>query len=83
MRLRESWQSSLSYPIQLIPEPRCLNNIRTSIEKGRYKEALDVYTDLSLVFWNAIFYNEPNSQIASDAQTLKVCDRGLSGRQHT
>jgi hypothetical protein len=33
---------------------------------------MGAYTDLSLVFWNAIFYNEPDSQIALDAVTLKV-----------
>ncbi|RDB21230.1 Chromatin structure-remodeling complex subunit rsc1 [Hypsizygus marmoreus] len=57
---------------EVIPEPRCLNNIRLGVEKGRYKEALDVYTDLSLVFWNALFYNEPTSQIALDAKALKT-----------
>jgi len=31
----------------------------------RYREASDVYTDLSLVFWNALFYNEPDSEIGS------------------
>lgn len=49
-----------------------MNNIRAGVEKGRYKDALDVYTDLSLVFWNALFYNEPLSVIALDAGTLKV-----------
>ena len=57
---------------QVIPEPRCLINIQAGVEKGRYKEASDVYTDLSLVFWNALFYNEPDSQIAMDAGSLKV-----------
>ena len=57
---------------EVIPEPRCLNNIRSSLEKNRYKDALDVYTDLSLVFWNAMYYNEPDSQISHDAGTLKV-----------
>ncbi|PPQ87841.1 hypothetical protein CVT25_009493 [Psilocybe cyanescens] len=56
---------------EVIPEPRCLKNIQTGIAKGRYKEATDVYTDLSLVFWNALFYNEADSQIALDAKTLK------------
>ncbi|KAF7971438.1 hypothetical protein HWV62_21208 [Athelia sp. TMB] len=56
---------------EVIPEPRCLNDIRASVEKGRYKDALSAYTDLSLVFWNAMFYNEPDSQIAMDASTLK------------
>lgn len=59
-------------PAQVIPEPRCLNGIRANIDKNRYKDPLDAYTDLSLVFWNALFYNEPGSQIASDAQTLQV-----------
>jgi chromatin structure-remodeling complex subunit RSC1/2 len=49
-----------------------LKNIQASVEKGRYREASDVYTDLSLVFWNALFYNEPDSQIAMDAGSLKV-----------
>ncbi|KAJ7474258.1 hypothetical protein FB451DRAFT_1398245 [Mycena latifolia] len=56
---------------EVIPEPRCLDNIHTMLEKNRYKDPLDAYTDLSLVFLNALFYNEPDSQIALDAQTLK------------
>ncbi|KAG6854196.1 hypothetical protein C0991_009509 [Blastosporella zonata] len=57
---------------EIIPEPRCLNTIKTGVEKGRYKDATDVYTDLSLVFWNALFYNEPTSQIGIDAKHLKT-----------
>ncbi|KAF4584606.1 hypothetical protein EYR38_001835 [Pleurotus pulmonarius] len=57
---------------EIIPEPRCLNHIRSGVEKNRYKDALDVYTDLSLVFWNALFYNEPDSIISKDAATLKA-----------
>jgi len=49
-----------------------LKNIQAGVEKGRYKDATDVYSDLSLVFWNALFYNEPKSQIAIDADMLKV-----------
>ncbi|KAL0945642.1 hypothetical protein HGRIS_014795 [Hohenbuehelia grisea] len=56
---------------EVIPEPRCLNNIRAGVTKGRYKDPLDVYTDLCLVFWNALYYNEAESQIAVDAETLK------------
>ncbi|KAJ6613954.1 hypothetical protein B0H10DRAFT_2046825 [Mycena sp. CBHHK59/15] len=56
---------------EVIPEPRCLNKIEKDLEKNRYKDPLDAYTDLSLVFLNALFYNEPDSQIATDAQTLK------------
>ncbi|PBK64110.1 hypothetical protein ARMSODRAFT_962240 [Armillaria solidipes] len=56
---------------EIIPDPRCINNIRTTLEKNRYRAALDAYTDLSLVFWNALYYNEAGSQIALDAETLK------------
>ncbi|KAH7884088.1 hypothetical protein F5I97DRAFT_1813837 [Phlebopus sp. FC_14] len=56
---------------EVIPEPRCINGVRSSVEKNRYKDPLNAYTDLSLVFWNALFYNEPGSQIASDAEILK------------
>ncbi|KAL4064792.1 hypothetical protein V8B97DRAFT_1987062 [Scleroderma yunnanense] len=56
---------------EVIPEPRCINGIRANVEKNRYKDPLNAYTDLSLVFWNALFYNEPGSQIATDAETLK------------
>ncbi|KAG2134592.1 uncharacterized protein EDB93DRAFT_842565 [Suillus bovinus] len=57
---------------EVIPEPRCINAIKSSVERNRYKDASNAYTDLSLVFWNALFYNEPDSQIATDAQTLKT-----------
>ncbi|KIM39044.1 hypothetical protein M413DRAFT_447403 [Hebeloma cylindrosporum] len=57
---------------EVIPEPRCLKNIQSGVAKGRYKESRDVYTDLSLVFWNALFYNESGSQIATDAAILKT-----------
>ncbi|TEB29250.1 hypothetical protein FA13DRAFT_1734922 [Coprinellus micaceus] len=64
---REDWP----HYYEVIPEPRCLNNIKAGVEKGRYKDVMDVYTDLALVFWNAIYYNEPGSQISNDATTLK------------
>ncbi|EIW86165.1 hypothetical protein CONPUDRAFT_140847 [Coniophora puteana RWD-64-598 SS2] len=56
---------------EVIPEPRCIKGVQASVEKNRYKDASAAYTDLSLVFWNAMFYNEEGSQIASDAETLK------------
>ncbi|KAF9261985.1 hypothetical protein L218DRAFT_869069 [Marasmius fiardii PR-910] len=56
---------------EIIPEPRCIINIKSFLEKGRYKDPLDVYTDLALVFWNALFYNEEGSQITRDAEALK------------
>ncbi|CAK5268793.1 unnamed protein product [Mycena citricolor] len=65
---REDWAEYY----EVIPEPRCLRDIAASLEKNRYKDALTVYTDLSLVFLNALFYNEPDSQIAADAQKLKA-----------
>ena len=55
-----------------------MKNIQAGVEKGRYREASDVYTDLSLVFWNALFYNEPDSQIAMDAGSLKVSSISVS-----
>ncbi len=33
---------------------------------------MDVYTDINLVFKNALYYNEVGSQIAKDATTLQV-----------
>ncbi|TFK38725.1 RSC complex protein [Crucibulum laeve] len=57
---------------EIIPEPRCLDLIKSGVAKGRYKDATDVFTDLSLVFWNALYYNEPGSGIAMDAETLKT-----------
>ena len=47
-----------------------------SLQAGSYKEPLEVYEDLSLVFLNALYYNEPTSQIYKDAEALKVC-RGV------
>lgn len=64
-----------SFSPKIIPEPRCLNHIQAGVAKGRYKETTDVFTDISLVFWNALFYNEVGSQIALDAESLKV--RGM------
>ncbi|TDL22417.1 hypothetical protein BD410DRAFT_821293 [Rickenella mellea] len=56
---------------EVIPEPRCLNKIKEMLQKNKYKDALVVFSDLSLVFLNALFYNEDGSQIAKDAATLK------------
>ncbi|KAJ3728533.1 hypothetical protein C8R42DRAFT_266607 [Lentinula raphanica] len=55
----------------LIPNPRALHPIRDSLAENKYKDAEEVYTDLSLVFWNAIFYNERDSQISKDAAIMK------------
>ncbi|KAI0271698.1 hypothetical protein BC834DRAFT_860890 [Gloeopeniophorella convolvens] len=56
---------------EVIPEPRCLNGISRSLQAGSYKDALQVHEDLNLVFLNALYYNEPTSQIYKDAGTLK------------
>ncbi|PPQ63542.1 hypothetical protein CVT24_004772 [Panaeolus cyanescens] len=65
---REEWPQYY----EVIPEPRCIKTIQSNLEKGKYKNASEVWTDLSLVFWNALFYNEPKSQISLDAEHLKT-----------
>ncbi|KAG8964950.1 hypothetical protein FRC03_001174 [Tulasnella sp. 419] len=57
---------------KVIPEPRCLNGIKSKLEKGGYKHPMEVHDDLSLVFNNALHYNEDGSTIAKDARTLKA-----------
>ncbi|CDO70952.1 hypothetical protein BN946_scf184829.g61 [Trametes cinnabarina] len=39
--------------------------------ENKYKDPLQAYEDLNLVFLNALYYNEPGSQISKDATTLK------------
>ncbi|TFL01460.1 hypothetical protein BDV98DRAFT_530258 [Pterulicium gracile] len=56
---------------QTIPEPRCLDGIHSSLQKKEYKTPAEAYDDISLIFWNALFYNEPESLVVKDAQTLK------------
>ena len=58
---------------QVIPEPRCLSGIKNGVEKGDYKNAQQVFSDLNLVFSNALWFNEEQSQVAKDATALKVC----------
>lgn len=57
---------------QIIPEPRAINQIKSNLEKDRYKDPQAAYNDLALVFWNAIYYNEEDSPIFMDAEDLKV-----------
>ncbi|KLO08183.1 hypothetical protein SCHPADRAFT_1001127 [Schizopora paradoxa] len=64
---RESWPEYY----EVIPEPRCLNLIQAKVTKNGYKNVMDVYTDLNLVFKNAMYYNEVGSQISKDAETLQ------------
>ncbi|KIY45249.1 hypothetical protein FISHEDRAFT_49602 [Fistulina hepatica ATCC 64428] len=56
---------------ELIPAPRCLDDISANVVNNKYDDPLDVFTDIHLVFWNAMWYNEPESQIAKDAKELK------------
>ncbi|KAF7321581.1 RING-type domain-containing protein [Mycena kentingensis (nom. inval.)] len=49
-----------------------LDQIRQVLEKNKYKQPVDAYNDVSLVFWNAIYYNEESSQITRDATILKA-----------
>ncbi|KAM5534374.1 hypothetical protein V8D89_011967 [Ganoderma adspersum] len=56
---------------QVIPQPRCINGIKANLAQNKYKNPLDVFDDLNLVFLNALHYNEDASQIAKDASTLK------------
>ena len=42
------------------------------LKANRFKDAQAVYDDLNLIFLNALHYNIEDSQIAKDANTLKV-----------
>ncbi|KZT09072.1 uncharacterized protein LAESUDRAFT_723382 [Laetiporus sulphureus 93-53] len=64
---RDSWPEYY----EVIPEPRCISGVAADLEKDKYKDPLDVYNHLSLVFYNALYYNEESSQIAKDAAMLK------------
>ncbi|KAH9920304.1 uncharacterized protein B0H18DRAFT_1024740 [Fomitopsis serialis] len=57
---------------EIIPQPRCIKGIQNNLAKNKYRDPLDVFTDLDLVFMNALYYNEDGSQIAKDAKTLKA-----------
>ncbi|KAI0294782.1 hypothetical protein BC826DRAFT_909647 [Russula brevipes] len=64
---KETWANYY----QVIPQPRSLNGVLQKLQDGSYKGPLEAYEDLSLVFWNALYYNESSSQIYRDAGTLK------------
>ncbi|KAI0761651.1 hypothetical protein BD413DRAFT_588501 [Trametes elegans] len=64
---RESWPEYY----EVIPQPRCINGVKANLAQNKYKNALDAFQDLNLVFLNALYYNEPGSQISKDAATLK------------
>ena len=74
---------------KVIPQPRCIHGVQATLAQNKYKNALDAFEDLNLVFLNALHYNEDGSQIAKDAATLRVstfshlppsfCDSVLEG----
>ncbi|KAG9122092.1 hypothetical protein FRC07_001670 [Ceratobasidium sp. 392] len=64
-------KSTWSDYYKVIPEPRALNNIKDKLEKGKYKTAADLHSDIELVFANAIHFNEEHSGISNDARTLQ------------
>ncbi|THG96542.1 hypothetical protein EW026_g5306 [Hermanssonia centrifuga] len=65
---RDSWPEYY----EIIPAPRSINIVKESLAKNKYQDPLQLYEDLSLVFLNALFYNEDGSQISKDADSLKT-----------
>jgi hypothetical protein len=57
---------------KVIPKPRCISGIQQTLEKDEYDNCLAAFDDLHLVFLNALYYNEDDSQIAVDADKLRV-----------
>ncbi|EJT98987.1 hypothetical protein DACRYDRAFT_110317 [Dacryopinax primogenitus] len=59
---------------RVIPEPRSLSGIKASdsLDKGRYNSTDEVWSDLKLVFLNAMHYNEEGSSIWRNAKTLET-----------
>ena len=57
---------------QVIQDPKCLNGVLADLRANRFKDVQAVYDDLNLIFLNALHYNREDSQIAKDANTLKV-----------
>ena len=49
-----------------------MNGVKEQLSKNAYRDPLQAYEDMNLVFLNAMFYNEEMSQISRDAGTLKV-----------
>ncbi|KAL7285867.1 hypothetical protein ACG7TL_000978 [Trametes sanguinea] len=56
---------------EVITQPRCINGVKANLAQNKYRDPLNAYEDLNLVFLNALYYNEPGSQISKDATTLK------------
>ena len=58
-----------------------MNGVLTDLKANRFKDAQAVYDDLNLIFLNALHYNREDSQIAKDANTLKVRPNQLTRRR--
>jgi chromatin structure-remodeling complex subunit RSC1/2 len=65
-------QDSFPDYYDVIPNPRCINGVKDGLEKGSYKDCLDVHEDLDTIFLNAQHYNEEGSSIYADAEKLRV-----------
>jgi len=56
----------------IITEPRSLNGIQEKLTRNRYRVTLEAFDDMSLVFKNAMYFNEESSQLSLDAAVLLV-----------
>jgi len=56
----------------IITEPRSLNGIQEKLSRNRYRVTLEAFDDMSLVFKNAMYFNEESSQLSQDAALLLV-----------
>ena len=56
----------------IITEPRSLNGIQEKLSRNRYRVTLEAFDDMSLVFKNAMYFNEDSSQLSQDAAILLV-----------
>ena len=56
----------------IITEPRSLNGIQEKLSRNRYRVTLEAFDDMSLVFKNAMYFNEESSQLSQDAVVLLV-----------
>lgn len=56
----------------MIPDPKCFNGIRKDLASNAFKDTQHAYDDIKLIFLNALHYNQEDSQIAKDANTLMV-----------
>lgn len=50
----------------------CLNEIKRNMKKGLYRTWTEFEADISLVWANAMAFNEDGSQVYEDAKILKV-----------